>query len=50
MRKTSTWEADGEVVWSCPLDADVKLATMLTHRAGDGDKKPDHRGEHEGNR
>jgi hypothetical protein len=27
-------EADGEVVWSRRLDAGVKLATMLSHRAG----------------
>ncbi|HZR74134.1 hypothetical protein [Bradyrhizobium sp.] len=31
--------ADGEVVWSRYPDADIKLATMLTHRAGDGGKK-----------
>ena len=49
-RKTNDKTADGEVVWSWHLDADVKLATMLAHCAGDGDKKPDHQGEHEGNR
>ena len=31
--------ADGEVVWSSHPDADVKLATMLSHRADDGGKK-----------
>jgi hypothetical protein len=32
--------ADGEVVWSWRPGAGVKLAAMLTHCAGDGDKKP----------
>ena len=31
--------ADGEVVWFWHLDADAKLATMLWHRADDGDKQ-----------
>jgi hypothetical protein len=45
---TNGAEADGEVVWSWRLDAGVKsveatpLATVTN--------KPDHRGEHEGNR
>ncbi len=33
------WLADGKAVWSRHPDAGVKLATMLTHRAGDGGKK-----------
>jgi hypothetical protein len=41
-------EADGEVVWSCRLDAGVKFA-QETARATVA-KEPDHRGEHEGNR
>ena len=36
---TNGIEADGEAVWSWFLDAGIKLATMLAHRAGDGDKK-----------
>jgi hypothetical protein len=38
-RKTKCAEADGEVVWFRYLDADIKLATMLAHRVGDGGKK-----------
>jgi hypothetical protein len=39
-RKTSDASADGEVVWSWLLDAEVKLVTMLAHRTDNGDKKP----------
>ncbi len=38
---------------SCGSDVSTltfNLAMMLAHHAGDGDKKPDLRGEHEGNR
>jgi hypothetical protein len=49
-RKTSDSNADGEVVWSRHLDADVKLATMLRIALAMVTKKPDHQGEHEGNR
>jgi hypothetical protein len=38
-RKTNDHDADGEVVWFWHLDADVKLVTMLWHRACDGDKQ-----------
>jgi hypothetical protein len=38
-RLTGARFADGEVVWSRYPDADIKLATMLSHRAGDGGKK-----------
>src|ERR1700733_7954831 len=37
--RRSAWEADGEVVWSWPLDAEVNSAMMLSHHADDGDKK-----------
>ena len=36
---TKGTEADGEVVWARYPDADIKLAAMLAHCAGDGDKK-----------
>jgi hypothetical protein len=39
VRKTSAWEADGEVVWSRRPDAGVNTATTLTRCAGDGDNK-----------
>jgi hypothetical protein len=45
--RRAVWFADGEAVWSWRLDNSV---TMLAHRTGDGDKKPDHQGEHGGNR
>jgi len=35
-RERSGKLADGEIVWSRPPDAEVKLATMLAHRADDG--------------
>ncbi len=38
-RQTNVAKADGEVAWSWPPDAEVKLATMLSHHAGDGGKK-----------
>jgi len=38
-RKTSGTAADGEVVWSCSLDAEIKLVRMPKHRTDDGDKK-----------
>ncbi|MGY3448270.1 hypothetical protein ACVILH_000612 [Bradyrhizobium sp. USDA 4353] len=42
---------DGEVVWSWPLDAEVKFAVdAVTARAGDGGKNADPQGEHEGHR
>jgi hypothetical protein len=37
-RQTSGIITDGEVVWSWRAFAGAKLATMLTHRAGDGGK------------
>jgi hypothetical protein len=40
-------DADGEVVWSRRPDAGVKFTEKSV---GDGDKRADHRGEHEGNR
>jgi len=40
-------KADGEVVWSWRRDAGAK---SVEFSAGDGDNKPAHRGEHEGNR
>jgi len=49
-RLTRARLADGEVVWFWRPDADVRLATMLAHRASDGDNKPGLREEHEGNR
>jgi hypothetical protein len=36
-RKTNGADADGEVVWSWRPLAGAKLATMLLHRADDGD-------------
>ena len=38
-REMSGAFADGEVVWSWRAHAGAKLATMLTHRAGDGGKR-----------
>jgi hypothetical protein len=32
-------DADGEVAWSRPPDAEAKSAMMLSHRADDGGKK-----------
>jgi len=50
-RKTGAAFADGEVVWSWHLDADVNSVTMLAHRdLRMVTRKPDHQGEHEGNR
>ena len=40
--------ADGEVVWSWHLDADATPCGII--RAATVTKKPDHRGEPEGNR
>jgi len=48
--KTNVPTADGEVVWFWHLDADAKLATMLCIAPTTVTKKPDHRGEREGNR
>jgi hypothetical protein len=45
---TNSAEADGEVVWSWRLDAGAKPGGSFPR--GDGGKKADHRGEHEGNR
>ncbi|MDE2471726.1 MAG: hypothetical protein KGL35_24130 [Bradyrhizobium sp.] len=42
--------ADGEVVWSGRLDAGVKSAMMFRITPVTVTRKPDHRGEHEGNR
>jgi hypothetical protein len=39
--------ADGEVVWSWHLDADVKSAMMLRITLVMVTRKPDHQGEHE---
>ena len=36
-RKTNDAGADGEIVWSWRPKAGAKLATMLAHRADDGD-------------
>jgi hypothetical protein len=44
-RETIAWIADGEVVGSWHPGADAKLATMLSHRAGDGGKKAGPRGD-----
>jgi hypothetical protein len=41
-------DADGEVVWSWRLDAGVKFAEATPPMTVT--IKPDHRGEHEGNR
>jgi len=41
---------DGEGVWSWRRGAGAKSAAMLAHRAGDGGKKADPRGERAGNR
>jgi hypothetical protein len=49
-RQTNALEVDGEVVWSGCLDAGINLATMLRIAPGTVTRKPDHRGEHEGNR
>jgi hypothetical protein len=38
--KTSAPDAYGKATWFWRLDAGVKSATMLSHRAGDGDKQP----------
>jgi hypothetical protein len=38
-RLTRAREADGQNAWSWFLDAGIKPAMMLIHRAGDGDKK-----------
>ncbi len=38
-RETSGIGADGEVVWSWRPEAGAKVATMHSHRAGDGDNK-----------
>jgi hypothetical protein len=48
-RRRTVLRADGKVVWFWHLDAGAKSA-WCSHHADDGDKKPDHRGEHEGNR
>jgi hypothetical protein len=47
---TNGAEADGEVVWSGRLDAGVKFAMMLRITRMTVTRKPDHRGEREGNR
>ena len=49
-QQTSAPGADGEVVWSCCLDAGINLVTMLRIAPGTETRKPDLRGEHEGNR
>jgi len=36
---------DGEIAWSWRLGAGAKLAAMLTHRADDGGKTADPRGD-----
>ena len=42
---------DGEVVWSWPLDAEVKFASVAYgHARTMGARKPDPQGEHEGHR
>ena len=46
--RTNGTEADGEVVWFWRLDAGVKLAGSIPPMTVT--TKPDHRGEHEGNR
>jgi hypothetical protein len=47
-RKTNGARADGEVVWFWRLDAGAKSGGSFPR--GDGGKKADHRGDHEGNR
>jgi len=42
---TNSIDAHGQVAWSWHPDADVKLATTLTRRAGDGDQKARSTGE-----
>jgi hypothetical protein len=49
-RQTNVACADGEVVWSWPPDAEVKLAMMLRITLATGARKPGPRGEYEGNR
>jgi hypothetical protein len=49
-RQTNVANADGEVVWSWPPDAEVKLAMMLRITLATGARKPGPRGEYEGNR
>jgi hypothetical protein len=49
-RQTNVACADGEVVWSWPPDAEVKLAMMLRITLTTGARKPGPRGEYEGNR
>jgi hypothetical protein len=45
--KTNNIDADGKAVWSWRPDAGADSATMLSHRADDGDKKArSHRGDH----
>jgi hypothetical protein len=48
-QETNVRVADGEVVWSWHLDADVNSRQCFALR-GDGGNKPDHRGEHERSR
>jgi hypothetical protein len=39
-------DAYGEIVWSWPLGAEVKLARSFDERVGDGGKKADPRGDY----
>jgi hypothetical protein len=48
--ETNELAAYGEVVWFWHLDAGAKLATMLRIAPTTVTRKPNHRGEHEGNR
>jgi len=43
--RTNNTDADGQAVWSWHPDADVKLATMRSRRAGDGGQKARRTGE-----
>src|ERR1700690_4385304 len=44
-RQTNVAEADGEVAWSRPPDAEVKLAMMLRITPATGARKPGPRGD-----
>jgi hypothetical protein len=48
--RTNGADADGEVVWSWPPDAEAKFAMMLRITQATGARKPGPRGEREGNR
>jgi hypothetical protein len=49
-RQTNVADADGEVAWSWPPDAEAKFAMMLHITQATGARKPGPRGDREGNR